>query len=167
MRMYLYFLYVCQSATIEQNWRKTKTKHMWIVYSTSKTKHNKQILYCRLLPNSPELIESKISKYIIEIETKLFHFCLNFFLTRIFIVHAQCLQSFTKKVFTWIRVSFSISVFMFIFDPNKETIVNDVLQEIQRNHPNRRKKLKKKIKSNETRNVNWIQWFRGLDYVLR
>lgn len=154
-----------QPMNIEQNWG--RKKHMWIVYSTLETKHSEQI-YCRFCCQTQQnWSKTTFSQYIIEIETKLFRFFFIFFCT---FRHCSCSVLtiiHAKRYSHWIRLSFSIPVFMFIFDPNKETIVNDVLQEIQRNHPNRKIKSKKKKNSNETQNVNWIQWFRGLDIVSR
>lgn len=157
--MYLRFLYVCQRATNE-HWIKLKKKKTICesCIRTSKTKHFEQI---QVFYWSKTKFPSTSSKK----ETKLFRFFSSSYFFSLSGRHCSCsvLTIIHQKVFIWIRVSFYIPVFMFIFDPNKEPIVNDVLQKIQHNYPNR----EKKPNSNETQIVNWIQWFRGLDIVSR
>lgn len=154
MRMYLCF-FVCMSKC--NQWTLNKIERKTYVNSVFNIKN--QALWTDILSIVTELTRTD-RKQNFQIKIVSFFFLHHFCLDR----HCKCsvLTIIHQKVFTWIRVSFSIPVFMFIFDPNKATILNDVLPgDSTENHPNRKKK------SNKTQNVNWIQWFRGLDIVSR
>lgn len=169
--IYTFCTYLCMSKCNQWTLNETeeeKKKQLWNVYLTSKTKHSEQILCivncCRTHQNWSK---AKFpNTYIIEIETKLFHFFIHFlfFLLLLFCSghHCTCsvLTIIHQNVFTWIRVSFSIPAFMLIFDPNKETIVND------ESHRRFNGTIRIGKKKNENENLNWISMVQRVRYCV-